>query len=105
MTTFYTVLSWLTFFFYWLLIAGVTFRVLMHRRPVTSTMTWLLIIYILPLVGVIAYFAFGELHLGKRRVEHARQMWPSVVAWLEELKSVNIFSLNTIVMLRSPSFS
>ncbi|HEK2673012.1 cardiolipin synthase [Proteus mirabilis] len=86
MTTFYTVLSWLTFFFYWLLIAGVTFRVLMHRRPVTSTMTWLLIIYILPLVGVIAYFAFGELHLGKRRVEHARQMWPSVVAWLEELK-------------------
>ncbi|MDK7226130.1 PLDc N-terminal domain-containing protein, partial [Proteus mirabilis] len=54
MTTFYTVLSWLTFFFYWLLIAGVTFRVLMHRRPVTSTMTWLLIIYILPLVGVIA---------------------------------------------------
>ncbi len=50
----------------------VTFRVLMHRRPVTSTMTWLLIIYILPLVGVIAYFAFGELHLGKRRVEHAR---------------------------------
>ncbi|MDK7225333.1 cardiolipin synthase, partial [Proteus mirabilis] len=33
-----------------------------------------------------AYFAFGELHLGKRRVEHARQMWPSVVAWLEELK-------------------
>lgn len=35
-------------------------------------MAWLLIIYILPLVGIIAYLAVGELHLGKRRAE-ARQ--------------------------------
>lgn len=32
-------------------------------------MAWLLIIYILPLVGIIAYLAVGELHLGKRRAE------------------------------------
>lgn len=64
-----------------------------QRRPVTSAMTWLLIIYILPLVGIIAYIAFGELHLGKRRVDKARDMWPSVATWLENLRnSKHIFA-------------
>ncbi len=69
MTTFYTVVNWLVILGYWLLIAGVTLRILMKRRAVPSAMAWLLIIYILPLVGIIAYLSFGELHLGKRRAE------------------------------------
>ncbi|WP_434524688.1 cardiolipin synthase [Photorhabdus asymbiotica] len=93
MTTFYSVLSWLAIFFYWLVIASITLRILIKRRPVTSAMTWLLIIYILPLVGIIAYLSFGELHLGKRRVEQAKAMWPSTATWLEELrKSRHIFA-------------
>lgn len=86
MTTFYTLISWLLVFGYWLLIAGVTLRVLMKRRAVTSAMAWLLVIYILPLVGIIAYLSFGELHLGKRRAERARTMWPSTARWLTDLK-------------------
>ncbi len=62
MTTFYTVVNWLVILGYWLLIAGVTLRILMKRRAVPSAMAWLLIIYILPLVGIIAYLSFGELH-------------------------------------------
>jgi len=54
MTTFYTVVSWLVILGYWVLIAGVTLRILMKRRAVPSAMAWLLIIYILPLVGIIA---------------------------------------------------
>ena len=87
MTTFYTLMSWLLVFGYWLLIASVTLRILMKRRAVPSAMAWLLIIYILPLVGIIAYLSFGELHLGKRRAERARTMWPSTARWLSELKS------------------
>ncbi|WP_312204673.1 cardiolipin synthase, partial [Mixta calida] len=87
MTTFYTLISWLLFFGYWLLIAGVTLRILMKRRAVTSAMAWLLIIYILPLVGIVAYLSFGELYLGKRRAERARTMWPSTAKWLNDLKS------------------
>ncbi|WP_440864130.1 cardiolipin synthase [Symbiopectobacterium purcellii] len=85
MTTFYTLLSWLLVLGYWLLIAGVTLRVLMKRRAVPSAMAWLLVIYILPLVGIIAYLSFGELHLGKRRAERASRMWPSTAKWLREL--------------------
>ncbi|PVZ84415.1 cardiolipin synthase [Serratia sp. S1B] len=86
MTTFYTLLSWFLFFGYWLLIAGVTLRILMKRRAVPSAMAWLLVIYILPLLGVVAYLSFGELHLGKRRAERAKSMWPSTALWLAKLK-------------------
>lgn len=51
MSTFYTLLYWLSILFYWLLVAGISVRVMYKRRPVTSTMTWLLIIYILPFIG------------------------------------------------------
>lgn len=86
MTTFYTVISWLMVFGYWLLIAGVTMRILMKRRAVPSAMARLLVIYILPLFGIVAYLSFGELHLGKRRAERAKAMWPSTARWLKELK-------------------
>lgn len=39
------------------------------------------------LVGIIAYLSFGELHLGKRRAERARAMWPSTAKWLKDLKA------------------
>ncbi|NPE57362.1 cardiolipin synthase A, partial [Dickeya dadantii] len=50
MTAFYTVLSGLLVFSYWLLVASITLRILMKRRAVPSAMAWLLVIYILPLV-------------------------------------------------------
>lgn len=102
MTTFYTLLSWLLVLGYWLLIAGVTLRVLMKRRAVPSAMAWLLVIYILPLVGIIAYLSFGELHLGKRRAERARRMWPSTAKWLRELAEYRqIFATENSEVARS----
>ncbi|BDH45647.1 cardiolipin synthase A [Salmonella enterica subsp. enterica serovar Choleraesuis] len=96
MTTFYTVVSWMLVLGYWLLIAGITLRVLMKRRTVPSAMAWLLIIYILPLVGIVAYLSLGELHLGKRRAERARAMWPSTAKWLTNLRaSRHIFATET----------
>ncbi|KEA53601.1 cardiolipin synthetase [Mangrovibacter sp. MFB070] len=93
MATLYTLVNWLVILGYWLLIASVTLRILMKRRAVPSAMAWLLVIYILPLVGVIAYLSFGELHLGKRRAERARDMWPSTANWLKALKeSKHIFA-------------
>ncbi|MGL4984028.1 MAG: PLDc N-terminal domain-containing protein, partial [Plesiomonas sp.] len=60
------IVDWILIFGYWLLVAGVTFRVLMKRRTVAVSMAWLLVIYILPLLGIVAYLLFGELYLGSR---------------------------------------
>lgn len=96
MTIFYSLVNGLILFGYWLLIASVTLRILMKRRTVSSSMVWLLIIYILPLVGIIAYLSFGELYLGKRRAERARTMWPATARWMTELKnSSHIFATST----------
>ena len=42
---------------YWLFTAAVTLRVLGKRTPVSVTLSWLLVIYILPvvIVGLIIY--------------------------------------------------
>ncbi|CUX95951.1 Cardiolipin synthase [Candidatus Gullanella endobia] len=87
MTILYTVINWLFLFGYWLLIAGVTLRVMMKRRAVPSAMAWLLVIYIFPLVGIITYLLFGELNLGKCRIERSKALWLSVSKWIENFKS------------------
>ncbi|MGP4123514.1 MAG: cardiolipin synthase [Sodalis sp. (in: enterobacteria)] len=86
MTTFYTVINRLLLLGYWLLIAGVTLRVMMKRRAVPSAMAWLLVIYILPLAGIISYLLFGELNLGKRRAERSKALSPSTAQWIKNLK-------------------
>ncbi|MGP1931131.1 MAG: cardiolipin synthase [Arsenophonus sp. ET-YP4-MAG3] len=86
MLTFLILLNWIFLFLYWLIIATITIRILLERRPVTSILTWLLIIYIIPLIGIIAYLTFSELHLGKQRVIKAKDMWFSVKIWLKEFK-------------------
>ncbi|AHF74044.1 cardiolipin synthetase [Candidatus Sodalis pierantonius str. SOPE] len=102
MTTLYTVINWLLLFGYWLLIAGVTLRVMMKRRAVPSAMAWLLVIYILPLVGIITYLLFGELNLGKRRAERSKALWPSTAQWIEDLKGCRrIFASENSEVARS----
>lgn len=102
MTTIYTVINWLLLFGYWLLIAGVTLRVMMKRRSVPSAMAWLLVIYILPLVGIITYLLLGELNLGKRRAERSKALWPSTVRWIKEFKGCQgIFTRENSEVARS----
>lgn len=102
MTTFYTIINWVFLFGYWLLIAGVTLRVIMKRRAVPSAMAWLLIIYILPLVGIITYLLFGELNIGKRRADRRKALWPSTAQWINDLKGYHyIFTSENSEVARS----
>jgi cardiolipin synthase A/B len=70
---------------YWLLVAGVTLRVVLKRTAVSVSLAWLMIIYILPIVGVIFYFLIGELNLGHRRAERAREMFTPFENWFRQL--------------------
>lgn len=59
---------------YWLLLVLVTVRILIKRRHVAGTMSWLLLVLLLPAVGILLYFLLGELSLGKKREQRAREM-------------------------------
>ncbi|URJ28331.1 cardiolipin synthase [Candidatus Blochmannia vicinus (nom. nud.)] len=93
MIAMYTIFNCIFLCSYWILIALVTFRVLVKRRAVPSSMAWLLVIYILPLIGVITYLLFGESNLGKQRSSRSRIAWLSTVRRIQILKTYkHIFS-------------
>ncbi|MGP1871330.1 MAG: cardiolipin synthase [Arsenophonus sp.] len=95
METVLILLNWTLFFLYCVMISTITIRILLKRRPANSILTWALIIYIIPFVGIIAYLIFGELYFGKKRVIKTKNMWSSVENWLEKLKqSKHIFCKN-----------
>ncbi|WP_299014413.1 cardiolipin synthase [uncultured Photobacterium sp.] len=85
MEQFYQVLVWAGVFFYWLVIAGVTMRVVFKRRVVGVSLAWLMIIYIIPIGGVFAYLLVGELNLGRKRAERAKDMFQPFADWFQRL--------------------
>lgn len=87
MNTFHHMITYLVFLIYWLLIFNITFRVLIKRRSISSSVSWLLTIYIFPLFGFFSWFFFGELYLGKRHKKIANRIWSVSNKWLIELKS------------------
>jgi len=72
---------------YWLLIASVTLRVVLKKRAVSVSLAWLMIIYILPIFGIICYFLFGELNLGRRGAERAQEMFTPFRTWFRQLNN------------------
>lgn len=70
----HSIVGWTYAGLYWLVTAAVTIRIIALRRPVSVTLAWLLIIYIVPIVGAILYILFGELNLGRKRATRAGEM-------------------------------
>ncbi|ANO32699.1 cardiolipin synthase [Vibrio breoganii] len=89
MEGFYHALTLIGIALYWIIVAGVTIRVVIKRRSVSVSLAWLMIIYILPIIGVICYFLFGELNLGKKRAERAQAMFNPYEAWFLKLLDCN----------------
>jgi cardiolipin synthase len=53
------------------IIIVLSIRVIMKRRAAGISLAWLVLIFILPLVGALLYLLVGERRLGKKRVERA----------------------------------
>ncbi|QYJ84552.1 cardiolipin synthase [Shewanella mesophila] len=70
---------------YWLILAGVAVRIVIKRRTIGVSFSWLLVIYFLPLVGILAYFLFGELHIGNSRAARSKSMFKPYGDWFAKL--------------------
>ncbi len=92
MDKFYHFLTLAGIALYWILVAGVTIRVVLKRRAVSVSLAWLMIIYIIPIVGVACYFLFGELNLGRKRAERAKEMLTPFADWFSSLNDCNAHS-------------
>ncbi|MFT6986870.1 MAG: cardiolipin synthase [Psychromonas sp.] len=85
-STLYVLLSASTYFSLLLL---TSLRVIIKRRPSGISLAWLFLIYALPLLGMVSYFIFGELHLGKKRQKRREQMGDRFHHWLHTESAEN----------------
>ncbi|QPB42401.1 cardiolipin synthase [Rodentibacter haemolyticus] len=69
----------------WLIIISVTLRLLVKKQSSSATLSWLMLIYLLPIIGVLAYFIFGEIKLGTKRANAFKTLHPKYSEWLARL--------------------
>ncbi|WP_162046596.1 cardiolipin synthase [Vibrio taketomensis] len=92
MEKFYHFMTLASIVLYWILVAGVTLRVVLKRRAVSVSLAWLMVIYIIPIVGVACYFLFGELNLGRKRADRAKEMLSPFIEWFSQLRNCHAHS-------------
>lgn len=85
----YQVLAWIGVALYWVIMAGVSIRIVIKRRAVSVSLAWLMMIYIIPIFGLGLYILFGELNLGRKRAERAKQMFDPYNQWFNQLNYCN----------------
>ncbi|WP_343154497.1 cardiolipin synthase [Buchnera aphidicola] len=94
MDIFYDSSTCLVVLIYWLLIVNITYCILIKRRSIPSSMSWLLTIYVIPFMGIAIWFFFGEFYLEKRHKRIAKKIWSLSNQYLIQLKSCKyIFSI------------
>lgn len=77
----------------WLTIISVTLRLLVKKQSSSATLSWLMLIYLVPVIGVMAYLIFGEVKLGTKRAKLFRTLHPKYSQWLAHLsEQANLIS-------------
>ena len=66
---------------HWLIVAGLSIRVIMRRPPVGVSLAWLAVISSAPFVGAVAYLLFGERRLGRLRAARIAASIGMVLQW------------------------
>jgi len=66
---------------HWLIVIGLSLRVISRRSPIGVASAWLMVIFSLPFVGAALYLLFGEKRLGRARIARTRVHLPDVHAW------------------------
>jgi cardiolipin synthase len=72
---------------HWLIVIGLTVRVIMRRPPVGVSLGWLAVIFSVPFVGAFIYLLFGEKRLGRRRMRRIRASIGGLTDWQSVLKA------------------
>lgn len=71
---------------HWLVVAGLSVRVIMRRPPVGVSLAWLVVISSAPFIGAVAYLLFGEKRLGRRRAARIAANLGRVKQWQAALR-------------------
>ena len=62
--------------------------VIIRRRPVGVTLSWLLLLFMLPGVGVALFLMFGTQRLGSKRLRRVQALTPAYEEWAAHLRQI-----------------
>ncbi|MCW9709685.1 cardiolipin synthase [Avibacterium sp. 21-586] len=79
--TFQQIIAYLVPVLIWILTISITMRLVIKKQSVSATLSWLMIIYLVPVVGIVAYLVFGEVKLGTKRAKAFRLLAPKFNQW------------------------
>ncbi|MGV6989186.1 cardiolipin synthase [Testudinibacter sp. P80/BLE/0925] len=89
----------------WIFSVGITARLAFKKQAVSITLAWLLVIYIIPLFGIIAYLLLGEIKLGRRRAESFKKLAPLYKNWFGSFDQCSNLTLSNQNLRFKPLFS
>jgi cardiolipin synthase len=72
---------------HWLIVIGLSIRVIMRRLPVGISLAWLTVVFSVPFGGAALYVLFGEKRLGKRRRLRLSDNVERRTEWLESVRA------------------
>jgi len=85
----------------WILTITITLRLVIKKQSVPTMLSWLIVIYVFPVVGIIAYLIFGEINLGKHRAAMFEQLKPKYMNWFTRLSYCdNLVNTQTNLLYR-----
>ena len=99
--TFEQILAYIIPIFVWIPTIAITIRLIIRKQSVPAMLSWLMVIYVFPVVGIIAYLIFGEINLGKRRAIAFEQLKPKYMDWFTRLSYCdNLVNTRTNLLYR-----
>lgn len=69
----------------WMVRIGLAVRVIMRRRPVGVSLSWLGVILFVPIAGAVVYLFLGETRIGRYRLSKFKEVRPKIVSYLQRL--------------------
>lgn len=85
----------------WMVTITITLRLVIKKQSVPTMLSWLIVIYVFPVVGIIAYLIFGEINLGKHRAAMFEQLKPKYMDWFKHLSHCdNLINTQTNLLYR-----
>ena len=62
--------------------------VIMRRRPVGVSLSWLLLLFILPGAGIVLFLLFGNKRLGTKRLRRVQALAPTYLDWIHHMRQL-----------------
>ncbi|WP_448757256.1 cardiolipin synthase [Aggregatibacter sp.] len=85
----------------WMVTITITLRLIIKKQSVPTMLSWLIVIYVFPVVGILAYLIFGEINLGKHRAVMFEQLKPKYMNWFNRLSHCdNLVNTQTNLLYR-----